>query len=88
MEHSTMKMHASMMGANPTLRYLKPATFAILDVVERLRSEGTEAYATMDAGPNVKILCRPTDAELIAKSIQPHVEVAHILSPGPAPHVI
>ena len=88
MEHSTMKMHASMMGARPSLRYLQPASFAILSEVEGLRKQGIEAYATMDAGPNVKILCQPEAAQSVIDCIRPHVEQCHVLSPGPDAHVL
>lgn len=88
MEHSTMKMHACMMGARPSLRYLKPASFAVLSEIEALRQKGVESYATMDAGPNVKVLCRPKDAAIVAERIRPLVEQVHVLSPGPDAHVI
>lgn len=88
MEHSTMKMHACMMGARPSLRYLQPASFSVLSEIEALRTEGIETYATMDAGPNVKILCRPENSTLIADRVRPYVEQVHVLSPGPDAHVI
>ena len=82
MEHSTMKMHASMLGAQPSLRYWKPQSLAIIDTVEKLRDEGIECYQTMDAGPNVKILCQPQDASEIAKRLQDHCQQVHILGIG------
>lgn len=82
MEHSTMKMHACMMGANPSLRYLQPSSFAITTEIEQLRKEGVESYYTMDAGPNVKILCRPNDVEVIKGRISQHVERIHCLKAG------
>jgi diphosphomevalonate decarboxylase len=55
MEQSTLMMHASMLAARPALVYLRPATLAVLDAVRGLRGEGVSAYATMDAGPHVKV---------------------------------
>ena len=61
-ELSTMRMHASMLGAVPPIRYLTGESFAVLDAVAKLRNEGLTAYATADAGPNIKVLT--TVAEL------------------------
>lgn len=62
MEHSTYKMHATMMSAQPSIRYMRPKTVAVLEAVEQLRGDGVAAWSTMDAGPNVKVLCRAEDA--------------------------
>ena len=56
MEHSTMKMHATMLSTNPSICYLKPKSLEILEFIKTLRLEGYACYYTMDAGPNVKIL--------------------------------
>ena len=56
MEHSTMKMHATMLSANPSICYLKPKSLEIIEFIKTLRLEGYACYYTMDAGPNVKIL--------------------------------
>ena len=84
MEHSTMKMHASMWAARPPLRYLKGVSLELLDCVKSLRQDGVSAWATMDAGPHVKVLCSPEDAELIKRTLSnvPNVEEILILSSG------
>lgn len=69
MEQSTLAMHACMMASRPGLIYLQPATLAALATVKRLRSEGVEVYATMDAGPHVKALCHARDAERVARAL-------------------
>lgn len=55
-ELSTLRMHATMLGAEPPLRYLTGESFALFDAVGAMRDDGIVAYATADAGPNVKIL--------------------------------
>jgi diphosphomevalonate decarboxylase len=70
MEQSTLAMHACMMASRPGLIYLQPATLAALSTVKRLRKEGIEVYATMDAGPHVKALCHAQDAERVAAALQ------------------
>jgi len=63
-------MHATMMAARPTLTYLKPESWATLELLWQARKDGLQAYATMDAGANVKILYLEKDQTSI-KSIFP-----------------
>lgn len=73
MEHSTQKMHATTFTARPAFWYWNPVTLAVLSEVKSLRDRGTGAWATMDAGPHVKVLCAPVDAPNIAR----HLEALH-----------
>lgn len=73
MEHSTQKMHATTFTARPAFWYWNPVTLAVLSEVKALRDRGTGAWATMDAGPHVKVLCAPVDAPNIAR----HLEALH-----------
>jgi diphosphomevalonate decarboxylase len=58
MEHSTLKMYATMWTARPAINYWHPTTLALFELVYQLRqSHGPKAFFTMDAGANVKILC-------------------------------
>jgi len=82
MEQSTLKMHAAMHTAWPPLLYWQPGTVACLHAVHGLRNRGIGAWATMDAGPQVKVLCTPDDAEAVAEALRPHAERVHVLSPG------
>ena len=69
-ELSTMRMHASMLGAEPPIRYLTAQSFAVFDEVAKIRSEGMTAYATADAGPNVKILTCREEADLVIERLR------------------
>jgi diphosphomevalonate decarboxylase len=84
MRVSTWRMHASAMGANPPVCYWQPATLAALQVVDELRdSERLQVEATVDAGPNVKVFCRPSDADIVAQRLTSVPGVAKILRSGP-----
>jgi diphosphomevalonate decarboxylase len=85
MEQSTLAMHACMMASRPGLIYLQPATLAALATVKRLRKEGIEVYATMDAGPHVKALCHARDAERVAKALGETQLVLRTLTAQPGP---
>lgn len=87
MEASTFEMHAVMHTTRPSILYWKPATVACLHAVRALRGSGVEAYATMDAGPNVKVLCAAQDAERVGATLRDHVGDVRILGPGGDPTV-
>ncbi|MEU9917693.1 diphosphomevalonate decarboxylase [Streptomyces sp. NPDC051001] len=89
-ERNALGMHATMLAARPAVRYLSPATLTVLDSVLQLRRDGIPAYATMDAGPNVKVLCRRADADRVAgvvRSAAARVSV-HIAGPGPGARLL
>jgi diphosphomevalonate decarboxylase len=68
-ERNALGMHATMLAARPAVRYLSPPTVAVLDSILQLRANGVSAYATMDAGPNVKVLCHRADADRVAEAV-------------------
>lgn len=82
-ERNALGMHATMLAARPAVRYLAPATVAVLDSVVQLRRGGVPAYATMDAGPNVKVLCHRTDADQVAGALRSAVPQSPVLVAGP-----
>ena len=84
-ERNALGMHATMLAARPAVRYLSPATVTVLDRVLQLRREGIAAHATMDAGPNVKVLCRRADARGVAAALAETVPSARVLVAGPGP---
>lgn len=69
MEANCMKFHATMFAANPPFTYLTSKSFEVIEFVQSLREAGISAYFTMDAGPNIKILCRAREQKLIHKKI-------------------
>ena len=82
MESSTLKMHASMMTSIPPLLYWAPATIACLHAIWRLRAKGVSAWCTMDAGPQVKVLCRAADVPQVTAALAEHAEQLHVLGQG------
>lgn len=69
-EHNALGMHATMLAARPAIRYLAPRSVAVLDRILSLRNAGIPAYATVDAGPNVKVLCSRANARMVAQAIE------------------
>ncbi|MEO0602702.1 MAG: diphosphomevalonate decarboxylase [Myxococcota bacterium] len=88
MEQSTFAMHATMQTAVPPLLYWQPTTLAVLQQVFALRAQGIGAWATMDAGPQVKVLCEAADAETVASALAPVSLQVFVHSPGVGAHVV
>ncbi|QIS23454.1 diphosphomevalonate decarboxylase [Nocardia terpenica] len=69
-EHNALGMHATLLAACPSIRYLSPRSLLVLDRVEQLRATGVAAYATIDAGPNVAVLCARADAARVVVALR------------------
>ncbi|MFH1469426.1 MAG: diphosphomevalonate decarboxylase [Pseudomonadota bacterium] len=88
MERSTLLMQASMSTAWPPIRYLRSGSLAVLERIEALRAGGLVCGWTMDAGPNVKVVCSPADAEAVRGALAPLVSAAHVLGVGGPARVV
>jgi diphosphomevalonate decarboxylase len=69
-EANALAMHATAIAARPAVIYWQPATLAALAEVRALRAQGHPAWATMDAGPHVKVLTTAGDASSIASALR------------------
>ena len=89
-EHSALKMHAVGLAARPPLLYWRGATLECVHRVWALRAEGTPAFVTIDAGPQVKVLCLPADAATVAEALAavPGVERVLTCLPGGGAQVV
>ena len=57
LEKEAVNMHAVMMTSSPPLFYWSPETLKIILAVQNWREEGLLVYFTIDAGPNVHLIC-------------------------------
>ncbi|HFI0702369.1 TPA: diphosphomevalonate decarboxylase [Streptococcus suis] len=90
-EHNGMKMHATTLSANPPFTYWSADSLVAQEAVRQVReASGLSAYMTMDAGPNVKVLCRASQMdELVAELAKVFPREKIITSkPGPAAYVL
>ena len=79
-EANALAMHATMMAARPSLAYLKPESWSVLEKLWAARADGVEAYATMDAGANVKLIFL-ADAEGDVTSLFPQAQLIEPFKP-------
>jgi diphosphomevalonate decarboxylase len=85
---SYSRMHAALLASDPPVLYWLPDTVAIIRACAELRQQGLGAWETIDAGPQVKVLCLAGQAGRIADSLR-EAAGARIIEcrPGPAPEV-
>lgn len=87
-EHNALAMHASMMATRPPIIYFRPGTLEVLDHVRDLRRANISVYATIDAGPNVKVICRAAQADAVAADLRSRLPGARILVARAGPGVV
>lgn len=86
-EANSMKMHATMLGAKPPILYWQSGTIDVIHHIHNLRSSGIAAYFTIDAGPNVKVLCLPKDEKIVCESLLSLPDVKEVITCHPGPGI-
>ncbi len=81
-EEEAIDLHLIAMSSRPPIFYWKPGTLQVLEVVRRLRADGVSAWATMDAGANVHVICRPEAEDDVAACLKLQREVRSIIRDG------
>lgn len=90
-EHNGMKMHATTLSANPPFTYWSADSLVAQEAVRQVReATGLSAYMTMDAGPNVKVLCRASQMDELVEGLSVVFPREKIITskPGPAAYVL
>jgi diphosphomevalonate decarboxylase len=80
-EASALAMHASAIAAG--VMYWTGATLDALAAVRSLRAAGTQAYATIDAGPHVKVLARASEAARVRDAMRSVPGVERVIEARP-----
>ena len=73
--------------ATPALHYWKPASLEVMMRVRAWIAEGIPACYTLDAGPNVHVICPESEAHIIDKNLREIPGVEDVLvarAGGPA----
>lgn len=82
-EQDSNLMHAVMMTSTPPLFYWEPVSLLVMKSVRRWRQEGLPCCYTLDAGPNVHVLCPAQAAGQIAQALEQVAGVQRVLSARP-----
>jgi diphosphomevalonate decarboxylase len=67
LEEEATELHLIAMSSRPPIFYWRPGTLTVLEALRAARAEGLPAWATMDAGANVHVICQaPAEREVAA----------------------
>ena len=81
-EHNCLKMHSVMWASRPPVVYWNAATLACLERVRELQADGVAAFFTIDAGPQVKVICLPADESQVVEALSNTTGVEAVLASG------
>lgn len=82
-EHDSNMMHAVMMTSYPALFYWQPASLAVMKEVQSWRSHGIPAAYTLDAGPNVHVICEKNAATEVIRLLGDIPGVLSVIAASP-----
>ncbi len=85
MRRSYMRMFGSMLAADDPILYWRAGSLNALLLCEELRGRGIQAWETMDAGPQVKILTEESSVELVLEELHAYFpeKTPLVAAPGP-----
>lgn len=78
-EENCLAMHTVMHQAQPPIDYFQDGTHAAIATVRALRQQGLPCFFTIDAGPNVKVLCPPTHTPALREALEHTTGVTRLL---------
>jgi diphosphomevalonate decarboxylase len=82
-EEDAVIMHAVMMSSHPPLYYWTPTTMTLILATQQWRTEGLQVYFTIDAGPNVHLICEAAQAKTVEAAARKIPGVQDVLSSRP-----
>ncbi len=80
MEKNSDHLHQVMADSTPSIVYQQPESRKVLAMVSNLRQQGLLGFATMDAGPNVKILVQGKDLPRWEEQIKKTISSPYLLT--------
>ena len=69
-EVSCLKMHSVMIATPPGLLYWNSGTLDLIHRIRELRSQGVGVTYTIDAGPQLKVICEPENSDKVKTALQ------------------
>ena len=89
-EQNCLRMHSVMISSEPSLIYWNPETVTLIEKIQTMQENGMSLHFTIDAGPNIKILCHEKDVEKILNSLE-RIPIIHdfvVCSPGKGAEIV
>lgn len=90
LEEEAVDLHVMAMTSRPAVFYWNSGTMSVMHKIFELREKGILCYFTMDAGPNVHIICEGKNEKRIKKEIEklPEVEKVIVNKPGKGARIV
>jgi diphosphomevalonate decarboxylase len=90
LEAEALELHVIAMTSRPPIFYWSPATVRVIQAVQQARAEGLAVFFTLDAGPNVHLICEGKDVEAVSALARNLAEAPEVIvsAPGDAARVI
>lgn len=82
-ELNAMRMHSLTLSSDPSYLYINADSLKVINMVKELRENDVECYYTMDAGPNVKIICQSDKISAITDKLSDKFSNDQIKVSGP-----
>ncbi len=89
-EQDAIELHFVAMTSVPPIFYWSPAMVRVIQSMQRWRADGLSVYFTLDAGPNVHLICISKDADRVAELARavPEVQQVIVNAPGGAARLV
>ena len=71
-----------MWGSRPPIVYWNSATLTCMEAVRRLQEDGHAVFFTIDAGPQLKAICLPDEADLVRSALDDCAGVVRTMVSG------
>lgn len=84
-EEDCLSMHRVMQTQNPPINYWNAVTEHLMKEVVSWRKAGLAVYFTIDAGPNVHLICEAIDEKRVVDKVRTIKGVESIIVNAPAP---
>jgi diphosphomevalonate decarboxylase len=78
-ESEALEFHSVLLTSSPPLVMWYPGTIAVILAVHELRSQGIEAYYTINTGFNVHVLTQPKNKNMVIKYVNQLPEVEKVI---------
>ena len=82
-EEDAIELHLIAMTSRPPIFYWSPAMVRVIQNALQWRAEGLPVYFTLDAGPNVHLICEAKDADEVAARTKKIAEVEQVIVNAP-----
>jgi diphosphomevalonate decarboxylase len=81
-EAEAIELHFIAMTSRPPIFYWSPGMVRVIEAARAWREAGLQVYFTLDAGPNVHLICEGKDAEGLAANAREISDVQQVIVNG------